>query len=79
MITDNKEYNGWRNWATWNVSLWFNNDELLYSWLCRAKDGQELKAIFHSEIDLFKDFAGLEDPELENIDWEEIYNLNQEG
>ena len=24
------EYNGWRNWATWNVALWLGNDYPLY-------------------------------------------------
>jgi hypothetical protein len=23
-------YNGWRNYQTWNVALWFGNDEGLY-------------------------------------------------
>jgi hypothetical protein len=29
---ENKNYNGWKNYETWNVALWVGNDEGLYNW-----------------------------------------------
>lgn len=35
------EYNGWTNYATWNVNLWLTNDEGSYNyWMERARDSE---------------------------------------
>jgi hypothetical protein len=39
-LTDT-EYNGWTNQATWNVSLWIQNDEGLYDIARRCGDYQD--------------------------------------
>lgn len=33
-----KDYNGWKNYETWNQSLWIRNDEFLYSLAKQCKD-----------------------------------------
>ena len=38
MNNTNKQYNGWTNYATWNVALWIGNDEGLYHIARRCRD-----------------------------------------
>lgn len=34
-----EDYNGWKNYETWNVALWIGSDEGLYS-IAREMDGK---------------------------------------
>ena len=31
LIYKKNEYNGWKNYETWNVMLWINNDPIFYN------------------------------------------------
>jgi hypothetical protein len=33
-----KTYNGWTNYETWNLALWMDNDQGLYSMRCEAAE-----------------------------------------
>lgn len=61
-------YNGWKNWATWNVALWLGNDEELYKTARRCAtyahlvDRFEVLGLFYTP-----DGASYNDPDLDII------------
>jgi hypothetical protein len=42
-------YNGWENWTTWNIALWINNDESLYSLAMECGDYETLVDRLYNE------------------------------
>lgn len=78
-MTD-KTYNGWANWATWNMELWICNEEPIY----RHKVQTIRRAAGLMEIDatIVQQFAAEWFPEgtpdmdspkkLRDVDWDEI-------
>ena len=66
-------YNGWKNWATWNVALWLGNDEGLYKMARRFvhyKDlANELEACGSTET---PDGASYKDQDLDTYALDEM-------
>ena len=54
------EYNGWKNWETWNIALWFDNDEGSYNmvrdWAIESNKDTDTLA------DMIKDYVDEENP-----------------
>jgi G3E family GTPase len=53
-------YNGYKNYATWNVALWISNDEGLYSIASGC-------SCYNEFIDVMRDLGSLETPD--NVAW----------
>ena len=72
-------YNGWKNWATWNVALWIDNEEPLYrckqAFIRRSYREIEAEDVERFCLDLFPDKRT---PDFDNksdwldVDWQEI-------
>ena len=87
-MSEDTTYNGWKNYPTWNVNLWLNNDEGLYhqtlamvsetrnhAKLVRVETADMLKSFVCEELapDLGASFAAdLLGYALDQVDWFEI-------
>lgn len=79
MSTKSDTYNGWSNWATWNVALWISNDEPTYRHLLLsgvdseddAKD--QVMALMPNGT---PDMSNAD--EYKSVDWSEILNCIKE-
>lgn len=50
-VMSTKTYEGWKNYATWNVSLWLNNEEPLYRAACDFMRTYKGKAPYKAFVD----------------------------
>ena len=41
--------NGWKNWETWNVALWINNDQSLYNLALECCGFTEFKNVIKND------------------------------
>jgi len=61
-----EEYNGWKNWATWNVALWLGNDDSLYKMARRFVNYKDIaQELVDCGIAATPDGASYTDPDLD--------------
>jgi len=84
------KYQGWTNWATWNVALWLGNDEPLYR-MARSQRERHGKFTAKSAEAFVRETMPLGTPDMRSshhrgkhgglgvVDWKEIAeSLNEE-
>lgn len=71
--TNGETYQGYANWATWNLCLWFDNEEGLYeSYRSNSGNWNAESAKDHALSIMPKGTPDFEGDELELVDWSEV-------
>lgn len=75
-MAKDSEYQGWRNYETWAVALWLDNDRGLYEmvreWATEARSSSGKRAKFVL-ADQLKEYIDENKPELEGM-WADLLN-----
>ena len=72
-IVKGETYNGWKNYETWNVSLWIQNDEGFYSIAQGCSDYIEL--LIHLQNNFIDETPDRVDFEDDSLDYEALNEL----
>jgi len=78
--TNDETYQGYANWATWNLTLWFDNDEGLYnSYHDQGTNWDATQAESHAREYMPEGTPDMEGDEMDLVDWQEVADVwNQE-
>jgi len=79
------DYNGWKNWETWQILLWATNEQSLYNETTRFVEFFSNKAGFDQKVRVFfRTMFPNGTPDMDSademllVDWEEITRHLQE-
>jgi hypothetical protein len=71
---DDRDYEGWSNWVTWNVALWIDNTERWYTTVRKGRPytAREIRALVkhlmpHGTADMREDGETYA-----HVDWQEL-------
>ena len=67
--------NGWKNYETWNVSLWIQNTECLYRLALECAGFQEWKNVMHNQVGSFETHDGVA---WDDADYSEVQSMFNE-
>ena len=68
-----ENYNGYSNYETWNVALWFNNEEALYNDLKHLNYSSDIKTYVLDRFNASGAFGDLTSQEqIDKVDFNEL-------